>query len=47
MKFPEEINNGHAACGGLGVGLFEPLIEEMCAGRNGPGRRPLARAGNL
>ena len=44
MKFPEGINNGQAACGGFGVGLFEPLIEEMCAGRNGSGRCPLTRA---
>ena len=36
MKFPEGINNGQAACGGFGVGLFEPLIEEMCAGSMAP-----------
>ncbi|MEI6070676.1 MAG: hypothetical protein WCS31_02705 [Verrucomicrobiae bacterium] len=27
-EFPEEINNGQAACGGFGVELFEPLIGE-------------------
>jgi len=44
MKFPEEINNGQAACGGYVVDFFEPLMNAMGAGRNGSGRCPLTRA---
>ena len=46
-EFPEEINNGQAACGGFGVELFEPLIGEMGAGGNGPGRRGGKSQGDL
>ena len=44
MEFPEEINNGQAACGGYMVEFFEPLMNAMGAGRNGSGRCPLTRA---
>ena len=38
------MGNGRAACGGLGFGFFEPLMNAMGAGRNGSGRCPLTRA---